>query len=242
MEKAFLRNVPRNEILAEIKIRQECEKMPKATAAIIGKPGTGKTTQAMRISKNYCWCYISIPQLLFREIHKNSEKSEEIREILQNNEMVSDKIVLDLIGNYITEPICSRGIVFDGFPRTISQIVQLDRVLKSKKKEKVSKVIELESSQDNLLKRLIGKRVHLPSGRVYHTKFNRPLTDEIDDFTSEPLSQPSHLNFDEKLKAYTKIAPVFINYFKRQRKYIKIDGNKDINAVWKSIHTFFTIS
>jgi len=106
--------------------------------------------------------------------------------IMKAGQLVPDELVIGLIDDSLNNPECERGVLLDGFPRTAVQAEKLDGMFKNRKM-KIDLVVELKVDDDVLVERIEGRRIHLASGRSYHTKFNPPKVENIDDITGEPL-------------------------------------------------------
>jgi adenylate kinase len=151
---------------------------------LLGSPGSGKGTQAQFITEKYAIPQISTGDMLRAAVREGIELGRAAKKIMDEGGLVSDDIILGLIKDRITQPDCANGFLLDGFPRTIAQAegllamgVQIDHVL------------EIEVADDEIIKRMSGRRVHLESGRTYHIEYNPPKVANKDDATGEPLIQ-----------------------------------------------------
>lgn len=151
---------------------------------LLGSPGSGKGTQAQFITEKYAIPQISTGDMLRAAVREGIELGRAAKKIMDKGGLVSDDIILGLIKDRITQPDCANGFLLDGFPRTIAQAegllamgVQIDHVL------------EIEVADDEIIKRMSGRRVHLESGRTYHIEYNPPKVANKDDATGEPLIQ-----------------------------------------------------
>lgn len=151
---------------------------------LLGGPGSGKGTQAQFITEKYSIPQISTGDMLRAAVRAGTALGVEAKKVMDAGGLVSDEIILGLIKERITQEDCKNGFLLDGFPRTIAQAeglqvmgVELDNVL------------EIAVSDEEIIKRMSGRRVHSASGRSYHVIFNPPKTEGIDDVTGEPLIQ-----------------------------------------------------
>ena len=131
------------------------------------------------------------------------------------------------------EPQCDRGLLLDGFPRTAVQAEKLDKML-GKKSKKIDRALEFKVDEDILVERIEGRRVHLPSGRSYHVKFNPPKIENIDDETGEPLIQRKDDNAEvlrKRMLAYNNQTAPILEYYKNKQILNTIDAMASIDSV-----------
>jgi len=151
---------------------------------LLGAPGAGKGTQAQYICEKYGIPQISTGDMLRAHVKAGSELGVAAKKIMDAGGLVSDDIIIGMVKQRITEDDCAKGFLFDGFPRTIPQA----EALKSEGVA-VDYVIEIDVQDDEIIKRMSGRRVHPASGRTYHIVFNPPKVDMKDDATGEDLIQ-----------------------------------------------------
>lgn len=167
-----------------------------------------------------------------------TELGKQAKAIMDRGELVSDEIVIGLIDSALNQPECERGILLDGFPRTEVQAGKLDDMLNNKGK-KIDRVLEFKVNDDILIERIEGRRVHLPSGRSYHVKFNPPKVDGLDDETGEPLIQRKDDNADvlkKRMQAYHGQTAPILDYYKQKNILKTIDAMAEIGNVKQQIH------
>ncbi|MCK4493581.1 MAG: adenylate kinase [Methylococcales bacterium] len=151
---------------------------------LLGSPGSGKGTQAQFITEKYGIPQISTGDMLRAAVRAGTSLGLEAKKVMDAGGLVSDDIILGLIKERITENDCKKGFLLDGFPRTIAQaegLIKLGVV--------IDEVIEIAVNDEEIIKRMAGRRVHLNSGRTYHVKFNPPKKEGFDDKTGEALIQ-----------------------------------------------------
>ena len=129
-----IRNYKVEELLEEIARRQVCETKPKRDIILVGPAGSGKGTQAPRIKDELCLCHLATGDLLRSAIAKGTEVGKKAKAVMDRGELVSDQIVVDLIEGALQWPECERGVLLDGFPRTIPQAEALDAMFEKKGK------------------------------------------------------------------------------------------------------------
>jgi len=151
---------------------------------LLGGPGAGKGTQANYIKEKYNIPQISTGDMLRAHVKAGSGLGVAAKKIMDEGGLISDDIILGMVKERITEDDCSNGFLFDGFPRTIPQAETLREI-----GVQVDAVVEIDVDDDEIIKRMSGRRVHLASGRTYHVTFNPPKVEGKDDETGEPLIQ-----------------------------------------------------
>ncbi|NYT63609.1 adenylate kinase [Alcaligenaceae bacterium] len=151
---------------------------------LLGPPGAGKGTQAAFITEKFGIPQISTGDMLRAAVKAQTPLGLEAKKVMDAGGLVSDDLIIGLVRDRLQEPDCEHGYLFDGFPRTIPQADALKSANIS-----LDFVIEIVVPEENIIERMSGRRVHPASGRSYHTKFNPPKTEGIDDITGEPLVQ-----------------------------------------------------
>jgi len=151
---------------------------------LLGGPGAGKGTQSGFLTERYGIPQISTGDMLRAAVKAQTPLGIEAKRVMDAGDLVSDDIIIGLVKERIAEPDCAKGFLFDGFPRTLAQAdamkdahVDLDAV------------VEIDVDQDEIIKRMGGRRIHEPSGRSYHVEYNPPKVPEKDDETGEDLIQ-----------------------------------------------------
>jgi adenylate kinase len=156
--------------------------------------------------------------------------------------LVTDEIIIDLVKERITQPDCEKGFLFDGFPRTIPQAQALvDENIA------IDSVIEIKVPEEEIVKRLSGRRVHLDSGRIYHVLFDPPKVEGKDDETGEPLIQrddDTEETINERLKVYVEQTEPLVLFYQRlsdesdsSLTYDAIDGLGSTEEISNKIFT-----
>ncbi len=151
---------------------------------LLGSPGSGKGTQAQFITEKYGVPQISTGDMLRAAVKAGTPLGLEAKKVMDAGGLVSDEIILGLIKERIAQDDCANGFLLDGFPRTIAQAEGLIAM-----QVEIDHVIEIAVEDDEIIKRMSGRRVHLASGRTYHIEFNKPKQEGLDDATGEALIQ-----------------------------------------------------
>jgi adenylate kinase len=151
---------------------------------LLGAPGAGKGTQAKFITEKFGIPQISTGDMLRAAVKACTELGVKAKSVMDSGGLVSDDLIIGLIKDRLAEPDCANGVLFDGFPRTIPQAEALLAA-----GLEIDHVIEIAVDDEEIVKRISGRRVHEGSGRVYHLLFNAPKTEGVDDVTGEPLVQ-----------------------------------------------------
>lgn len=221
------------DLFAEFARRMRCADKPSQRMVFLGAPGSGKGTQAPILAEDNCWCQISTGDMLRDAVSRGTPLGKQAKTIMDRGDLVPDDLVIGLINDKIKTPECRRGFILDGFPRTEEQAKALDRLM-ADQQTKIDRVYELNVPDELLTERMTGRRVHKPSGRTYHVKFNPPKVQDKDDVTGEPLIQRSDDKEDvikNRLVQYHKMTVPLINYYRNQSKLVTIDATKNIKDI-----------
>ena len=203
---------------------------------IFGPPGAGKGTQADNLVKNYNFFKVSTGDLLREEINKKTKLGIQISSAINQGSFVADNIIDSLVENIISNPANQDRMIFDGYPRNLNQVKQLDFLL-SKYDQKIFSVISLNADKDTVVKRILGRMVCLKCGSIFNKFFNPPLE-------SNHKCESKHLKIrpDDNKKTvmkrfatYEKETLPILNYYKKQNLLTNIDGMNKIDEIYKEI-------
>ena len=151
---------------------------------LLGPPGAGKGTQAAAIKEKFGIPQISTGDMLRAAVKAGTQLGLAAKKVMDSGGLVSDDIIIGLVKERLKADDCKGGYLFDGFPRTIPQADAMKDASVA-----IDFVLEIDVPDNEIVLRMSGRRVHLPSGRTYHIKFNPPKVAGLDDVTSEPLIQ-----------------------------------------------------
>ncbi|CAL4324906.1 Adenylate kinase [Buchnera aphidicola (Eriosoma grossulariae)] len=192
---------------------------------LIGAPGTGKGTQSNFIQKIYNIPKISTGDLLRKISIKNNKKNDSaIFDQLKKGKLINDNIIIDLIIKRINKKDCKNGFLLDGFPRTIIQATNIE-----KNNIKIDHVIYFWLPEKLIIDRIIGRQIHIASGRIYHEKLNPPKRKGIDDITGEKLItrlDDCKNTIKKRIEEYNIFTAPLIQYYIEKFNQNKIIFNK----------------
>ncbi|ERI51390.1 adenylate kinase [Pseudomonas sp. AOB-7] len=151
---------------------------------LLGAPGAGKGTQARYITEKFGIPQISTGDMLRAAVKAGTELGLKAKSVMDAGGLVSDDLIINLVKERIAQPDCAKGFLFDGFPRTIPQAEAMKEAGVT-----IDNVVEIAVDDEEIVKRLSGRRVHPASGRVYHTEYNPPKVAGKDDVSGEDLVQ-----------------------------------------------------
>ena len=208
---------------------------------LLGAPGAGKGTQAKYITETHDIPQISTGDMLRAAVKNKSELGLKVEQVMASGALVTDNIIIALVKERIAQPDCQNGFLFDGFPRTIPQA----EAMVSEGVE-IDVVLEIDVPDDEIVKRLTGRRVHLDSGRVYHVEFNPPAKSGIDDVSGEPLIQRADDEEEtvrKRLAVYHEQTQPLVGFYEGLNvggpglKVIKINGVQSVDKIREAIST-----
>ena len=201
---------------------------------LLGMPGAGKGTQAQIIEEELAIANVSTGAIL-REVSKSeSDLGQKVQTYLNSGQLVPDEIIIEMLVERISKDDCNNGFILDGFPRNIEQAKSLDQAGVS-----IDLVLYLKILEEQIIKRMSGRRIHLASGRSYHTTFNPPKVDGKDDLTGEDLVQRSDDKPDvikKRLEVYFNETEPMLDFYKNKDiQFCEIDASEPVKAVTEKI-------
>jgi adenylate kinase len=202
---------------------------------LLGSPGSGKGTQAQFITEKYGIPQISTGDMLRAAVREGTSLGIEAKKVMEAGALVSDSIILGLIKERIAQSDCANGFLLDGFPRTIAQAEGLDAMGVA-----IDTVIEIVVPDEEIVKRIAGRRVHVPSGRTYHVEFNPPKADCLDDVTGEALIQRNDDKEEivrKRLSVYHEQTQPLVGYYsaKERVKFQSIEGMGTVDEITEKV-------
>ena len=210
---------------------------------ILGPPGAGKGTQAAFIASEQNIPHISTGDMLREAIKNGTELGLQAKAVMDAGNLVSDELIIELVKERISQDDCKNGFLFDGFPRTIPQAEALQE-----NNVDINGVIELVIEDEEIIKRMSGRRIHLASGRTYHVDFNPPKKSGLDDETGEELiirkdDEPETVK--DRLKVYWTQTQPLIEYYSNFKnasdfKYLTVDGTLTVEEIKNNIKDFLS--
>lgn len=206
---------------------------------LLGGPGAGKGTQADYICEAYKIPKISTGDMLRAAVSAGTELGREAKKIMDSGGLVSDEIILGLVAERLQRADCKGGFLFDGFPRTIPQAEGLSGAGVG-----IDRVVEIVVDDEEIVRRMSGRRIHPASGRSYHVEFNRPQVSGKDNQTGEDLIQRDDDAEDtvrERLRVYHEQTKPLVGYYREQAalsqemKFDQVIGIGDVNDIRATI-------
>lgn len=204
---------------------------------LLGPPGAGKGTQAQAIMEKFGVPQISTGDMLRAAVKAGTPLGVAAKEIMDAGGLVSDDIIIGLVQDRIQADDCANGFMFDGFPRTIPQAeamrdagVQIDHVL------------EISVDDEEIVKRMSGRRVHPDSGRTYHVIYNPPKAEGVDDVTGEALIQrddDKEETVRKRLSVYHEQTAPLVDFYRAMEgpQYHKIEGVGAVSDITAKVFT-----
>ena len=203
---------------------------------LLGSPGVGKGTQGVRLGRDLGWAHVSTGDLLRAALKAGTPLGLEARGYMDAGELVPDDVIVDLVREHLAAMPPDRGVVFDGFPRTVPQAEALDTVLAGEARG-VDRVCLLEAPEEVLVKRISGRRSS-PAGRVYNIHFDPPRREGFCDDTGEALIHRADDHPDTvrtRLVVYRKATAPLVDFYEARGLLARVDGGDGIEQVYASL-------
>lgn len=204
---------------------------------MLGAPGAGKGTQAKKIAEKYNIPHISTGDIFRANIKNGTELGKKAKTFMDQGLLVSDELVVDLVVDRVGQEDCANGYVLDGFPRTIPQAEALDKAL-STLGEKVDYAINVEVPDENIVKRMSGRRACVGCGATYHIVYAPTKVENVCDTCQGELilrDDDKPETVQKRLDVYHEQTQPLIEYYSNKGILREVDGTVDINDVFAAI-------
>jgi adenylate kinase len=196
---------------------------------IFGPPSAGKGTQAQKLSKKYGIPQVATGDLLREAVAKQTPLGVKIKSYLDTGKLGPDDLIVQLIKERVSKPDCEGGYLLDGFPRTMGQAKELDKMTD------IDLVLNIAVDLEMLVERAVGRKICPKCAAVYHVKFNAPKKEGVCDKCGASLIQrddDKEATVRNRLKVYSEQTAPLIEHFRKKGNLVDIDGSAGIDGVF----------
>jgi adenylate kinase len=216
--------------------------MPDLNLILLGPPGSGKGTQGERLQEDLELPYYATGDILRDAVKAGTEVGQAAREYMDRGDLVPDEVIIGVIADQLEDSTAGHGFILDGFPRTVPQAEALDAELE-KLGRQLEAVILIEVSDEEIIRRITGRRVCSEGGHIYHLDFNRPKTEGICDIDGSELivrddDRPEVVR--NRLEQYHEKTAPLVSYYEKQALLNRVDGTTDPDQVAESIRSLIS--
>ena len=204
---------------------------------MLGAPGAGKGTQAKLIAEKYGIPHVSTGDIFRANIKEGTDLGKEAKEYMDKGQLVPDDLTVRILLDRVSKEDCKDGYVLDGFPRTIPQAEVLDTEV-AKLGESIDFAIDVDVPDENIIRRMGGRRACLKCGATYHVEHIPPKQEGVCDKCGSELvlrddDKPETVK--KRLEVYHKQTQPLIDYYSKQNILRTVDGTQDMNDVFADI-------
>ena len=204
---------------------------------MLGAPGAGKGTQAKMIAEKYGIPHVSTGDIFRANIKNGTQLGMEAKKYMDQGLLVPDELTVKILLDRVAQEDCKNGYVLDGFPRTIPQAEVLDKAL-AELGEEIDYAVNVDVPDENIVKRMSGRRACLSCGATYHVVYNAPAVENVCDACGEALvlrDDDKPETVQKRLTVYHDQTQPLIEYYQKAGILVTVDGTKDLNQVFKDI-------
>ncbi len=204
---------------------------------LLGPPGSGKGTQAQKMVNRYHIPQISTGDILRAAVKEKTPMGVEAKQYMDQGALVPDKVVVGIVRDRLKNADCDGGFILDGFPRTVPQAEALDSTLKDMKRE-IDHVVSIDVDNEELIRRLTGRRTCRNCGSMYHLVFDPPQKEGTCNKCKGELYQrddDKEETIRARLQVYEKQTAPLIEYYSKKGFLRSIDGVGDMEKIFKEI-------
>jgi adenylate kinase len=213
---------------------------------LFGPPGCGKGTQGALLAKHYRIPTISTGDILRAAVREGTPLGEKAKSLMDKGQLVPDAVMLDLIGDRLSQEDVANGFILDGFPRTVAQADGLDRVLEEKGTA-ISRVVNLQVTRDKLIDRLTSRRVCTRCGATYNVRTLPPppegaCADPVENCHGEHVIQRADdgpETVPRRLDVYEELTAPLVAYYADRGVLTHVDGDGPLEAVFDRVTAVF---
>ena len=204
---------------------------------LMGPPGAGKGTQAVKLVEKFSIPQISTGDMFRAAVKEGTELGKKAKACMESGTLVPDEVTVGIVRERLSKDDCKNGFILDGFPRTVEQAEALEKIL-GELNLKLTKVLNIHVPAEHLIERAIGRRICKTCGATYHVKFNPPKSDDACDNCGGTLYQRADDNEEtmkKRLSVYEDSTRPLIDYYKKLGVYAEIDGRQPIEKVTEEL-------
>lgn len=204
---------------------------------LMGPPGAGKGTQAAKLVEKFSIPHISTGDMFRAAVQEGTTLGKQAKECMDAGQLVPDSVTIGIVKERLAKPDCAQGFILDGFPRTLEQADALDRTL-NELGIKLDRVVNITAPDDELIRRMTGRRICKACGATWHVAFHPPQEANTCDKCNGTLFQRDDDKEEtvvKRLSVYGAQTKPLIEYYQDKGLYTEINGLQDIDAVFDDV-------
>lgn len=199
---------------------------------LFGAPGAGKGTQAKLLVEKYGIPQISTGDMFRAAIANGTELGKKAKTYMDDGQLVPDDVTIGIVEERLAKEDCGKGFILDGFPRTLHQAEELQKIL-DKLGKTIDKVVVLDVDDNEILERITGRRMSRKTGKIYHVKYNAPVDENEEDIYQREDDNETAVK--TRLKAYKEQTSPLFDYYKNLGKTVIINGKQEVAKITEDI-------